>query len=83
MFLHKSVENAEDRNLRAFFGRGKKCIIEKENSLETLIEIVENVSPKGFFLTECEELGNFSFTANCRYIYIQPLLIDVTVLLFT
>ena len=59
------------------FGRflaEKKCIIEKENSLETLIAIVERV----FFLTECEEFRNFSFYGEfsiltCR----QPLLIDV------
>ena len=35
--------------------------LEKENSLETLIVIFENVSPKGFFLTEHEEFRNFSF----------------------
>ena len=35
--------------------------LEKENSLETLIVIFENVSPKGFFLTVNEEFRNFRF----------------------
>ena len=33
--------------------------LEKENSLETLIVIFDNVSPKGFFLTVYEEFRNF------------------------
>ena len=35
--------------------------LEKENSLETLIVIFENVSPKGFFLTEYGGFRNFRF----------------------
>ena len=35
--------------------------LEKENSLETLIGIFENVSPKGFFLTEYGGFRNFRF----------------------
>ena len=42
--------------------------LEKENSLGTLIVIFENVSPKGFFLTEYEEFRNFHLTASSRYL---------------
>ena len=35
--------------------------LEKEDCLETLIVIFENVSPKGFFVTEYEEFRNFRF----------------------
>ena len=42
--------------------------LEKENSLETLIQIFENVSPKGFLLTEYEGLRNFYLTASSRYL---------------
>ena len=35
--------------------------LEKENYLETLIVIFENVSPKGFFQTGYEEFQNFRF----------------------
>ena len=38
--------------------------LEKENSLETLIVIFENASPKGFFLIVCEEFRNFRFDGN-------------------
>ena len=42
--------------------------LEKENSLGTLIQIFENFLPKGFFLTEYEELRNFHLTASSRYL---------------
>ena len=42
--------------------------LEKENSLRTLIVIFENVSLKGFFVTEYEEFRNFHLTASSRYL---------------
>ena len=43
--------------------------LENENSLETVIVIFENVSPKGFFLTENEVFRNFSFDGEFSIIY--------------
>ena len=46
--------------------------LEKENSLETLIVIFENGSPKGFFRLNMKNFEISVFTANS--IYRQPLL---------
>ena len=42
--------------------------LEKENSLETLIVIFENVSTRGFSLTEYEGFEIPFLTANSRYL---------------
>ena len=42
--------------------------LEKENSLETLIVIFENVSPKGFFWLNMKNLEISVLTANSRYL---------------
>ena len=42
--------------------------LEKENSLETLIVIFENVSPKGFFWLNMKNFEISILTANCRYL---------------
>ena len=42
--------------------------LEKENSLETLIVIFENVSPKGFFLLNIKNFQISVLTANSRYL---------------
>ena len=42
--------------------------LEKENSLETLIVIFENVSPKGFFWLNMEKFQISFSTANSRYL---------------
>ena len=42
--------------------------LEKENSLETLIVIFENVSPKGFFRLNMKDIEISVLTANSRYL---------------
>ena len=42
--------------------------LEKENSLETLIVIFENVSPKGFFWLNMKNFEISVLTANSRYL---------------
>ena len=42
--------------------------LEKENSLETLIVIFENVSPKGFFWLNMKDFEISVLTANSRYL---------------
>ena len=42
--------------------------LEKENSLETLIVIFENVSPKGFFWLNMKDFEISVLTANSRYV---------------
>ena len=42
--------------------------LEKENSLETLIEIFENVSPKGFFWLNMTDFEISVLTAISRYL---------------
>ena len=42
--------------------------LEKENSLEALIVIFKNVSPKGFFLTNMKDFEISVLTANSRYL---------------
>ena len=42
--------------------------LEKENSLETLIVIFENVSPKGFFWLNVKNFEMSVLTANSRYL---------------
>ena len=42
--------------------------LEKENSLETLIVIFENVSPKGFFWMNRKDFEISVLTANSRYL---------------
>ena len=56
--------------------------LEKENSLETLIVIFENVSPKGFFWLNMKNFEIAVLTANSRYLYIQPLLICLRTYLY-
>ena len=67
------------------FGRflaEKKCIIEKENSLETLIAIVENVSPKGFFSDWMWRISKFQFLRRILDINMQTTALNWRVLLF-
>ena len=42
--------------------------LEKENSLETLIVIFENVSPKGFFWLNMKDFEISVLKANSRYL---------------
>ena len=42
--------------------------LEKENSLETLIVVFENVSPKVFFWLNMKDLEISVLTANSRYL---------------
>ena len=42
--------------------------LEKENSLETLIVILEKVSPKGFFWLNMKNFEISVLTANSRYL---------------
>ena len=42
--------------------------LEEENSLETLIVIFENVSPKGFFWLNIKDFEISVLTANSRYL---------------
>ena len=47
----------------------------KEDSLETLIVIFENVSPKFFFFYRIRRISKFQFWQQILYFYRQPLLI--------
>ena len=50
--------------------------LEKENSLETLIVIFENVSPKGFFWLTMKNFEISVLTANSRYLQTAALKSD-------
>ena len=62
---------------RRLYGVGQHFIfagfLEKENSLETLIVIFENASPKGFFWLNMK-ISKFQFWRKILDIYRQPLL---------
>ena len=50
--------------------------LEKENSLETLIVIFENVSPKGFFWLNMKDFEISVLKANSRYLQTAALNCD-------
>ena len=56
--------------------------LEKENSLETLIVIFENVSPKGFFWLNMKNFEIAVLTANSRYLHTAALNLFKNLLIF-
>ena len=50
--------------------------LEKENSLETLIVIFENVSPKGFFWLNMKDFEISVLTAHSRYLQTAALKLE-------